>query len=152
MPGTCSVPLSRQFHSLEPPEKELRVLVRLGFSFDLKSPPRDVHNLRRTGLFLHKTNITRSPTSRKNTSIRSQKFPCPPFTPNSLGNCVLASCSATPALKPMRTVSETKFTTEPAHPSHARNTIVAVSRAVPAASAPKRRIAACHASERGADE
>src|ERR1700760_619825 len=70
--------------------------------------------------------------------MRSQKFPCPPFTPNSFGNCVLASCSATPALKPIRTVSETKFTIEPACASHAKNAIVAVSRAVQAASAPKR--------------
>src|SRR5271166_3417201 len=70
--------------------------------------------------------------------MRSQKFPCPPFTPNSFGNCVLASCSATPALKPMRTVSETKFTTEPAHADHARNAIAPVSSAVQAAIAPKR--------------
>ncbi len=38
----------------------------------------------------------------------------------------------------MRTVSETKFTTEPARASHARNAIVAVSSAVHAAIAPKR--------------
>src|SRR5262249_11620613 len=70
--------------------------------------------------------------------MRSQKFPCPPFTPNSFGNCVLASCSATPPLKPIRTVSETKFTTEPARTSHARNAIVAVNSAMQAAIAPKR--------------
>src|SRR5215467_14262249 len=70
--------------------------------------------------------------------MRSQKFPCPAFTPNSFGNCVLARCSATPALKPMRTLSETKFTTEPACASQARNAIAAVGSAVQAAIAPKR--------------
>ena len=79
-----------------------------------------------------------SPTWRKNTSMRSQKSPCPPFTPKSFGNCVLASCSATPALKPIMTLSETKFTAEPARASQAKNAIAAVSSAVQAASAPKR--------------
>ena len=45
-----ALPVSRQSHSLEPPGKR-----GLRFSFDLKSPPRDVRNLRRTVLILHKT-------------------------------------------------------------------------------------------------
>ena len=57
--------------------------------------------------------------------MRSQKSPCPPFTPKSFGNCVLARCSATPALKPIITLSEMKFTAEPARASHAMNAIAA---------------------------
>ena len=65
--------------------------------------------------------------------MRSQKSPCPPFTPKSFGNCVLARCKATPALKPVITVSEMKFTAEPARTSHAMKAIAAVSNATQAA-------------------
>ncbi len=68
--------------------------------------------------------------------MRSQKSPCVPLNPNSFGNCVLVRCSATPALKPISTVSETKFTIVPALASQAANAIADTSSAVPAASAP----------------
>src|SRR4030095_6567623 len=70
--------------------------------------------------------------------IRAQKAPSPLPTPKSLGSGVLARYSATPALKPIITVSEMKLTAEPARTSHARNPIAAVSSAVQAASAAKR--------------
>src|SRR4030095_820915 len=77
--------------------------------------------------------------------IRAQKAPSPLATPKSLGSCVLARYSATPALKPIITVSEMKLTAEPARTSHARNPIAAVgtraaavSGAVQAAGAAKR--------------
>ena len=44
----------------------------------------------------------------------SQKLPCAPWKPNSLGNCVLARKSATPHLNPTITLSEMKFTIVPA--------------------------------------
>ena len=52
--------------------------------------------------------------------MRSQKSPCAPLKPNSLGSCVLARNSATPHLKPTSTVSEKKLTMAPARdrPGH----------------------------------
>ena len=70
--------------------------------------------------------------------MRSQKSPCPPFTPKSFAVGVVARCSATPALKPVMTLSAMQLTAEPARTSHAMNAIAAVSNAVAAASAPKR--------------
>src|SRR4030095_4854224 len=68
----------------------------------------------------------------------SQKLPCAPLNPKSFGSCVLARKRATPHLKPVMTLSEMKFTMTPAFTSHAMNAINATSKAVPAASAPKR--------------
>ena len=51
---------------------------------------------------------------------------------------MLASVKATPALNPMSTVSDTKFTSEPARMSHAMNASAATIKAVHAASPPKR--------------
>src|ERR1043166_3948953 len=68
----------------------------------------------------------------------SQKSPCAPGKPRSLGSCVLARKRATPHLKPVITLSEMKFTMTPAFTSQAMNAIEATSNAVPAASAPKR--------------
>ena len=55
--------------------------------------------------------------------------------PNNFGNCVLARNSATPHLKPIITLSEMKFTIEPAFASQATKAMRATSKAVPAASA-----------------
>ena len=68
----------------------------------------------------------------------SQKLPCAPWKPKSLGNCVLARNSATPHLKPTITLSEMKLTIAPALTSQATNAMSATSKAVPAASAPNR--------------
>ena len=76
-----------------------------------------------------------SPMCWRKTCMRSQKSSCPPFTPKSFGNCVLARCSATPALKPIITLSEMKLTAEPARASQARKAITPTSSAVQAASA-----------------
>src|SRR5262249_35705136 len=68
----------------------------------------------------------------------SQNPPCAPLIPKSLGNCVLISVSATPALNPMSTVSDTKLTSEPARTSQAANASAATRRAVQDARASKR--------------
>ena len=65
----------------------------------------------------------------------SQKLPCAPWTPKSLGSCVLARKRATPHLNPTITLSEIKLTIEPALTSHAMKAMSATSKAVPAASA-----------------
>ena len=52
--------------------------------------------------------------------MRSQKSPCAPWMPKSFGSCVLARYSATPALKPTSTVSDTKLTTAPPLKSQTR--------------------------------
>ena len=73
--------------------------------------------------------------------------------PNNLGNCVLARNSATPHLNPTITLSEMKLTIEPALASQAMNAMSATSKAVPAASALKRRrVAAGNLAQRRADE
>src|SRR4029077_14002913 len=71
----------------------------------------------------------------KKLPLFSQKFPWAPWMPNNLGNCVLARNSATPHLKPVITLSEMKFTIEPALNSQARKAMSATSTAVPAANA-----------------
>ena len=71
--------------------------------------------------------------------VRSQKSPCEPLKPKSLGSCVLARKSAIPHLKPTRTVSDTKFTTTPAFASHPMKYKLPVISAVQAAKAAKRR-------------
>src|SRR4029453_1757432 len=60
------------------------------------------------------------------------------WNPKSFGNCVLARKSATPDLKPVMTLSEMKCTMTPAFASQAMNAMSETSKAVPAASAPKR--------------
>jgi hypothetical protein len=76
-----------------------------------------------------------SPMCWRKTCMRSQKSACPPFTPKSFGNCVLARCRATPDLKPIITLSDMKLTADPARASQARNAINPTSSAVQAASA-----------------
>src|SRR5262245_35210229 len=66
--------------------------------------------------------------------MRSQKLPWPPLKPNSLGNWVLATNKATPDLKPIITVSDTKLTMAPARTGQARMASAATSNAVAAAS------------------
>src|SRR5205085_10590783 len=58
--------------------------------------------------------------------------------PNNLGNCVLARKSATPHLNPTITLSEMKFTIEPALTIQAIKAMSPTSNAVAAASAPNR--------------
>src|SRR5262249_27708292 len=79
-----------------------------------------------------------SPRCEKKWPLRSQKSPWVPLKPKSFGNWVLAKYSATPHLKPTRTVSEMKSTTTPAFTNQERNASTATSNAVQAASAAKR--------------
>ena len=68
-------------------------------------------------------------------ALFTQKLPWAPWMPNNLGNCVLARKNATPHLKPTITLSEMKFTIEPALANQATKAMSATSKAVPAASA-----------------
>ena len=79
-----------------------------------------------------------SPRCFRKVPLFSQKLPWAPWMPNNLGNCVLARNSATPHLNPTITLSEMKLTIEPALTSQAMKAMSATSKAVPAASAPKR--------------
>ena len=67
------------------------------------------------------------------TASRSKNPSPPPFTPKSLGSCVVAMVSAAPALKPRRMVSLMKFTSELSRKTHASRHIAATTSAVSAA-------------------
>ena len=64
---------------------------------------------------------------------RSKKSSPPPFTPKSLGSCVIAMVSAAPALNPSRIVSLMKFTSDDRRSAHAATLIAATTSAVSAA-------------------
>jgi hypothetical protein len=61
---------------------------------------------------------------------RSKKCSPPPLTPRSFGNCVIAIVNAAPALKPTKTVSLMKLTSEDRLRAQAITQITATSRAV----------------------
>src|SRR5262249_46423071 len=70
----------------------------------------------------------------------AKKLPGGLWKQKSFGNCVLARKSATPHLKPVMTLSEMKCTMTPAFTNHAIKAIRETSKAVAAASAPKRAV------------
>ena len=67
--------------------------------------------------------------------MRSKKSSPPPGTPSNLGNCVAAITSAAPALKPVRMLSEMKFTSTLNRSSQASRNTPAMSKAVSEANA-----------------
>ena len=70
--------------------------------------------------------------------MRSKKCSPPPFTPNSLGSCVIAMVNAAPALKPSRIVSLMKLTSELSRSAHASTLMPATTSAVSAAMSAQR--------------